>query len=412
MSWVGPTHHRSPPTTNSLEPVKLDTTTNYTMLLTPIFLFIAAIPAIYYILVLYSSFRFFPRPLKSNGFTPPVSILKPIRGLDPDAYTNFASFCRLDYPEYEILFCVSHAEDPVVPILEKLIREFPHRSIRILYGSGSNAPNDKVAKLGRLVREAKYEIVVIGDSDVRVAPDYLKCVVAPLADPKVGAVTCFYMPGRNNTLAENLLAIGMVSDFYAGLLVDWKIEGVNFALGPTIATSRARLAEFGGFKAIENQPGDDLLVGRLIAERGHRVELLPYTVLKFAGFQSLNELLDKRLRWMVIMRHMRPWGHFGLLFTQGLPWALAAIAFHPTAPVALAYLCAYLAFRIAITWSICVRGLRQPLTWKEILLIPAWDLVAFGIWLASFLRKTVRWRDAEYYIRDGILVPLTPASEK
>lgn len=378
-----------------------------------IFLFIAAVPAIYYTLVLVSSFSFFPHRLKSTNYTPPVSILKPIRGLDPDAYENFASLCRQDYPEYEILFCVSDEDDPVLPTLEKLICDFPDRSIRILYGSGSNAPNDKVAKLARLVREAKYETVVIGDSDVRVAPDYLRSVVAPLADSKVGAVTCFYMPARTRTLAENLLAIGMVSDFYAGLLVDWKLEGVKFALGPTIATTRAHLAEFGGFQAIENQCGDDLLVGRLIAERGHTVELLPYTVLKYAGFQSVDELFDKRLRWMVVMRNMRPWGHFGLLFTQGLPWALAAIAAHPSPRTALAYLGAYLAFRIAITWSICCRGLKQPLTWKEILLIPVWDLVAFCIWLASFLRKTVRWRDAEYYIRDGILVPLnSPAPEK
>ncbi len=378
-----------------------------------IFLFIAAVPAIYYLLVLYSSFHFFPRPLKSTNYTPPLSILKPIRGLDPGAYENFASLCRQDYPDYELLFCVSHEDDPVLPTLEKLTRDFPDRSIRILYGSGSNAPNDKVAKLARLVREAKYETVVIGDSDVRVSPDYLRSVVAPLSDPKVGAVTCFYMPAHTRTLAENLLAIGMVSDFYAGLLVDWKLEGVKFALGPTIATTRARLAEFGGFQAIENQCGDDLLVGRLIAERGHTVELLPYTVLKYAGFQSVDELFDKRLRWMVVMRNMRPWGHFGLLFTQGLPWALAAIAVHPSAPVVLAYLGAYLAVRIAITWSICVRGLKQPLTWKEILLIPVWDLIAFCIWLASFLRKTVRWRDAEYYIRDGILVPLnSPSPEK
>lgn len=378
-----------------------------------IFLFIAAVPAIYYTLVLISSFSFFPRALKSTNYTPPLSILKPIRGLDPDAYENFASLCRQDYPNYEILFCVSDEDDPVLPTLEKLIRDFPDRSIRILYGSGSTAPNDKVAKLARLVREAKYETVVIGDSDVRVAPDYLRSVVTPLADPKVGAVTCFYMPARTCTLAENLLAIGMVSDFYAGLLVDWKLEGVKFALGPTIATTRARLAEFGGFQAIENQCGDDLLVGRLIAGRGHTVELLPYTVLKYAGFQSVDELFDKRLRWMVVMRNMRPWGHFGLLFTLGLPWALAAIAVHPSAPVAVAYLGAYVAFRFAITWSICVRGLKQPLTWKEILLIPVWDLVAFCIWLASFLRKTVRWRDAEYYIRDGILVPLnSPTPEE
>ncbi len=373
---------------------------------TYVFLAVAAIPFIYYLLVLYSSWRFFPRALTQNAFTPPLSILKPIRGLDPEAYENFASFCRQDYPEYELLFCVGQSDDPVIPTLEKLKRDFPECRIRILFGSGSLAPNDKVAKLARLVREAQYEILVMGDSDVRVRPDYLRTVVAPLADPKVGAVTCFYMPAREQSLAGNLQTIGMVSDFYAGLLVGWQLEGITFALGPTIATSRSRLAEFGGLQAIENQPGDDLLVGRLIVEHGHEVELLSYTVTKLAGYRSLKELLAKRIRWMIVMRHMRRWGHLGLLFTQGLPWSLAAIAISPSGGVAVAFVSAYLALRLAITWTIGVRGLKQPGLWKVIPLIPIWDALAFFIWVASFLRKSVRWRDGEYYIRDGMLLPV------
>jgi ceramide glucosyltransferase len=298
----------------------------------------------------------------------------------------------------------------VIPILEKLIRDFPERPIRILFGSGSDAANDKVAKLGRLVREAQNEVLVIGDSDVRVRPDYLRTVVGPLANPRVGAVTCFYMPAHAETFAEDLQTIGMVSDFYAGILAAWQLEGIKFALGPTIATSRARLAEFGGLEAIANQPGDDLLVGRLIAEHGHNVELLPYIVIKLAGCQSLRELFAKRMRWMVVMRHMRRWGHLGLLFTQGLPWSLAAIAIHPSVGVALAYIGCYFGLRIAISWSIGIRGLKQPGLLKTMFLIPLWDAFSFFIWLASFIRKTVRWRDREYYIRDGLLVPVTPSS--
>ena len=144
---------------------------------------IAAIPFVYYLIVLYSCIRFFrQRPPKPNGFTPPVSNLKPIRGIDPDAYENFASFCRQDYPDYEILFCVDGKDDPAVPILERLAREFPERRIRVLYGSERIASNDKVAKLARLVSEASHEHVVISDSDVRVRPDYLRRVIAPLAD--------------------------------------------------------------------------------------------------------------------------------------------------------------------------------------------------------------------------------------
>ncbi|MGO9125080.1 MAG: glycosyltransferase [Terriglobales bacterium] len=371
---------------------------------------IATFPFIYYLISLYSAWGFFhrrPVPGPKSAFTPPVSNLKPIRGVDPDAYENFASFCRQDYPDYELLFCVGEKDDPAVPILEKLARDFPERRITVLFGTSGNAANDKVAKLSRLVSEARNEVVVISDSDVRARPDYLRTVVAPLADPKVGAVTCLYAPTEEKTLAESLQTIGMVSDFYAGILVARQLDGVKFALGPTIATTRTRLAGFGGYKAIENQPGDDLLVGRLIAEQGYRVELLPYTILTVADYGSMPDLLHKRMRWVVVMRHLRPWGHLGLVFTQGLPWSLAAIAVHPTAAVALAYLGAYLGLRLAMTWLIGVRGLGDRALWKKLWLIPVWDTLAFFIWLFSFVRNSVRWRGGEYYIRDGQLVPVT-----
>lgn len=373
---------------------------------------IATFPFIYYGIALYSSWRFFRRRMPVNeDFTPPVSNLKPIRGIDPDAYENFASFCRQDYPEYELLFCVDK-DDPAVPVLEKLIRDFPERRIRVLYGTDRSAANDKVAKLTRLVGEAQNEVVVISDSDVRARPDYLRTVVAPLANPKTGAVTCFYVPTEEKSLAESLQTIGMVSDFYAGILVARQLDGVKFALGPTIATTRTRLAGFGGYKAIENQPGDDLLVGRLIAEQGYEVELLPYTILTVADYQSMPDLLHKRMRWFVVMRHMRPWGHLGLLFTQGLPWSLAAVAMYPAAGVALAYLGSYLLLRVAMTWMIGVRGLRDVALWKKLWLIPVWDAMAFFIWLFSFGRNSVRWRGGHYYIRDGQLVPTAPSAAK
>src|SRR5271155_727298 len=223
---------------------------------------LAAIPFVYYLIALYSSWQFFRRaagrPALDHAFTPPVSNLKPVRGLDPDAYENFASFCRQDYPDYELLFCVGDKQDPAFPILEKLVRDFPERRIRILFGSGGKGTNDKVVKLARLVSEAQHEVVVISDSDVRVKPDYLRSVVAPLADPKVGAVTCFYVPIEEKTFTDNLQTVGMFSDFYAGILVARQLDGVKFALGPTIATTRTRLSGFGGYEAIDNRPADDL----------------------------------------------------------------------------------------------------------------------------------------------------------
>jgi ceramide glucosyltransferase len=376
------------------------------------FFVIAAIPFIYYLLCIYSAWHFFRVSAKQNStssnFTPPVSILKPVRGLDPDVYENFASFCRQDYPEYEIVFCVGDRTDPVLSVIEKITHDFPECKIRVLFGSGRVATNDKVAKLARLTSEAQYEHLVINDSDVRAEPGYLRTVVAPLADPKVGAVTCFYAPTEEKTLVQHLQSAGMLSDFYAGILVAWQLDGVKFALGPTIATTRTRLAGFGGYQAIENRPADDLLVGRLIAEQGYEVRLLSYSVLTVADYDSMRELFNKRLRWIVVMRHMRPWGHLGLIFTLGLPWALAAVAVQPTLAVAAGYLGGYFVARSAMTWLIGHWGLRHRVSWEKYALIPLWDAMATLIWLVSFTRSTVMWRGYKYFIRDGQLVPAVP----
>jgi ceramide glucosyltransferase len=370
-------------------------------------LFVATFPFIYYLITIYSSWRYFRYPqVQPIGFTPPVSNLKPIRGVDPDAYENFASLCRQDYPDYELLFCVSSESDPVVAVLERLQRDFPQRSIRIIHRAGDSASNDKVAKLARLVNEARHEVLVINDSDVRVGPDYLRSVVAPLGRPGVGAVTCFYSSQADKNFAENLHTIGMLSDFFAGLLVARELDGVKFAIGKTIATTRTNLAEFGGYESLENRPGDDLLVGRLIAEHGHEVELLPYTIQTVSDSASFRDLLQKRLRWMVVMRHMRPSGHFGLLFTHGLPWTLLAILVHPTVTVALVYGGLYTALRVAMTWMIANRGLKLRGVRERIPLIPVWDAAAFLLWLTSFTRSSIRWRDGEYTIRNGKLVPI------
>src|SRR5580704_945674 len=314
-----------------------------------ILLAIAAIPFIYYLIAIFSSWRYFRQPPSAPdaSFTPPVSILKPFRGLDPDAYENLASFCRLDYPEFEIVFCVDPDDQVILSVLAQLTTDFPDRRIRVLLGSGRVATNDKVAKLVRLVDEAAHDVVVISDSDVRVRPDYLRHVTAPLRDPKVGAVTCLYVPIEITTFTDQLQSVGMMSDFYAGVLVDWQLEGMKFALGPTIATTRTRLNEFGGYRVLENGPADDLLVGRLIDKQGHQVLLLRYAIDTVCDYGSMSELLHKRLRWIVVMRHMRPLGHLGLLLTQGFPWAIAAVVMHPSAAVAIAYLGGYMALRMA-----------------------------------------------------------------
>ena len=376
-------------------------------------LFAAAIPFVFYFLAIYSSSRYFwknRRTFETNlDFTPAVSILKPVRGLDPEAYENFASFCRQNYPEYEILFCATDQTDPSVPVIQKLMSDFPACKLRLLYSAGHTAINDKVAKLRLMEREAQYEYLVINDSDVRVEPDYLRRIVAPMRDPKVGGVTCFYASLHDKNLVEKLQTVGMISDFYAGLLVAWQLDGVHFALGPTMASTKRCVTGFGGFQVLENRPADDLLFGRLIAEQGAEVRLLRYVVDTVPDFEGVRELLTKRIRWMTVMRAMRPWGHFGLLFTWGLPWTTLAVLFDPTLAVVAAYWGSYLACRVAITWLIGIHGLKQKHLWRKVPLFPLWDALAFLIWLVSFTRSTIRWRGQDYRLRNGQFVATVTA---
>jgi ceramide glucosyltransferase len=366
----------------------------------------AAIPFVYYILALYSTWRYFAReeqaqPVQTE-YTPPVSCFKAIRGMDEDAYENFASFCRQNYPEYEILFCVDE-DDPTLPVLKRLMQDYPETKIRLIYGPDHEAINDKVARLDRLSKEARYDIWVLTDGDVRVEPNYLRTVVAPMRDPKVGGVTCFYYGTRETTFIEKLQELGMMCDFFPGILVAWLLDGVKFGFGQTIVTSRAHVQGFGGFKAIENRPADDLLTCRLVAEQGYEIELLPYVVRTTPDFRSMKDLLYKRTRWMTVMRHMRPWGHLGLIFTFGLPWSLFAVALAPSWTTAIVYGGGYILLRVLMTWFVGLRGLKQSKLWPKMWMIPLWDATAFLIWLASFTRRTIRWRGIDYTLRDGML---------
>jgi ceramide glucosyltransferase len=376
------------------------------LILTYILLGVAAIPFIYYLLSLYSAWRYFAQKQQSasnqSQFTPPVTCFKAIRGLDDDAYENFASFCCQDYPEYEILFCVDE-NDPTIPVLKRLIQAYPKTNIRLIYGPDHHAINDKVARLDRLSKEARYDVWVLTDGDVRVEPSYLRTVVAPMRDEKIGGVTCFYYGTKETTFIEKLQELGMMCDFFPGILVAWLLDGVKFGFGQTIVTTRKHVQGFGGFAAIESRPADDLLTCRLVAEQGYEIKLLPYVVRTTPDFRSMKDLLYKRTRWMTVMRHMRPWGHLGLIFTFGLPWSLLALVLAPSVATAGIFLGGYILFRVWMTWLVGVHGLKQSGLWPKMWMIPIWDATVSLIWLASFARRTIRWRGVDYTLRDGML---------
>lgn len=375
---------------------------------------LALTPFVYYLLCIYSALSFFLAQRKpgrgvtpASDFMPPVSILKPVRGLDRDAYENFASFCRQDYPEYEILFAVCEADDPAVPVIEKLIQDFPERSIRLLIGADIQGTSSKVCKLCRLVREARYDLLAISDSDVRVEPDYLRGVAAPFRDPRVGAVTALFRGMVVPQLVSEVDCVGSSAEFCAGALVARKLEGLKFALGSTMATTRERLAEIGGFEALVNHHSDDFEFGKRIAARGYRVELTRYPVWMIFPAQSLRNYLRHELRWAIGLRHIRPWGHLGLIFTHGLPWSLVAAAVAPSSLVAAGYIGTYFVLRFLMAWTVGVWGLKDPVLRRKLWLLPLRDASAFLVWLASFASNRIQWRGLEFTIQEGRLIPVT-----
>jgi ceramide glucosyltransferase len=376
-----------------------------------IVLVLAAGPLVYYLLSLYCVIEYFSAlrkiPPPDRSFAPPVSILKAVRGVDHDAYENFASYCRLDYPEYELLFAMADRNDPVIPVIEKLQRDFPERRIAFFTDVPRIGENNKVNTLCRLVKEATHDLMVMSDSDVRVDRNYLREVAAPFRDAAVGAVTSFYRCTGGGTLAADLDMLGMCMESVPSALVARKLEGkVQFAYGWTMATTKERLAEIGGWEAMANYHSDDFELGNRIAAKGYRVELMRDPVWMVFSKETFGEFLRHELRWAVGLRNVRPVGYVGMIFAHGLPWAAAAAA------VALGsgwpglagfYLGAYLTLRLSIAYAAGVWGLRDRVGASKLWLAPLRDGISAVVWLAGFFTSKITWRGLEYRVKDGLL---------
>src|ERR1700686_2182934 len=279
-------------------------------------LVVATFPLIYYLLAVFAALAFSrsaktqppstPAPTLIPTFEPPVSILKPVPGGDFASYENYASFCTQDYPDYEILFAVNQESDPAVAVIKRLIADYPQRRIVLLIGSEYFGANQKVNNLARLTREAKHEVLALSDGDVRVGPKYLRDVVAPLRDANVGAVTSFYRGVAQDNLYAELEAIGASSEFFAGVLMAAWTEGVKFALGASVATTKTWVRKIGGFETIAAFLADDYEIGRRVTKPGGRVILSPETVSTMYPAQTPKNFREHQLRWARTVRLCRP----------------------------------------------------------------------------------------------------------
>ena len=346
---------------------------------------------------------------------PPVSILKPLKGVDPEIWESFCSHCEQEYPEFQLIFGVSDPGDPAIELVRKLQAKYPNRPIELIVCDRVLGANIKVSNLVQMLPAARHELLLVNDSDIRVPSDYLRKAITPLADASVGLVTCLYCAVASPTLGSRLEALGISTDFVPGVLCARFLEkGLHFGLGSTLAFRGGDLEAIGGFEALLDYLADDYELGRRIALTGKKVELSAAIVTTFLPAYTLVQFLRHQLRWSRTIRDARRWGYTGLVFTFGLPWALVTLLAAHGAAWAWALFALTFAARLAVGFVAAVGVLHerqivrnQPFRnvgLRNILLLPLRDLIAPFIWAASFMGNRIHWRGECFVLKDGKLI--------
>ncbi|HTC95505.1 MAG TPA: bacteriohopanetetrol glucosamine biosynthesis glycosyltransferase HpnI [Terriglobales bacterium] len=347
----------------------------------------------------------------SNEFTPPVSLLKPVKGYDPGAYESFRSHCVQDYPEYEIVFGLSRTDDDAAPLIEQLRREFPHIEIRVVVCSQLLGMNPKVAKVMQLAPAARYEHLVINDGDIRVEKDYLRHLMRPFKSKEVGLVTCLYSASADKSLCSRLEALCLSTDFAAGVLASRTLEGgLHFGFGATLALPRTILQNVGDLESLVNYLSDDYELGCRISHAGFKVELADQSVQTYLPPYTWSEFFTHQMRLMRGVRDSRPWGYLGSTITYVIPWAMITALIAGGAPWSLLLLAIACGLRFSSATLVAAGVLRDRQIWRDLWLLPLRDWAAAIMWVASFAGHTVIWRDHEYILQDGKLLSKAPAA--
>lgn len=370
----------------------------------------------YSMVALWGARSFMRRWRKPEGFAPPVSILKPVKGFDPGMYEAFASHCRQQYAgEYEILFGAASMDDPAVAAVERLKAEFPERAIRLVLCPELLGLNGKISNVAQIAAQARYDHLLVNDSDIHVLPRYLERIMAGFAQAgsrrgkgkAVGMVTAPYRGRSHGTFGSKLEALGISTDFFPGVLTALLLDGeIRFGLGSTLAVTREALDAIGGFAPLVDCLADDYELGLRIAQKGYAVELSHEVVETSVPAYDLRGFMDHQLRWARGIRDSRKAGYIGLLFTFVLPWALANVVAQggTLASVALLSLALLVRVTAALTIGVGILGDRQVL--RDLWLLPVRDLAQVWIWAWSFASNTVVWRGYRFTLRDGKLEKL------
>jgi ceramide glucosyltransferase len=339
----------------------------------------------------------FGRRRPRSGWTPPVSVLKPLLGNDGQLYENLRSFCEQDYPAYEVLFGVRDQSDPAIHVVNRLRNEFPQLDIRLLVNDRVIGANGKISNVANLWHEAKHDVIVLADSDMRVGRDYLRAVVAPLEEKSVGLVTCLYRSPARSGLGSTLATMFINEWFFPAALVGARLQPLRHAFGATIACRRDPLTAIGGFEAVADYLADDYMLGALVSQQGLRVVLSPYIVENASGERDLPSLLARELRWTRTIRTVRPLSYFLSGLTHGLPLSLLFLLDSPSSELALAMVGLHLGLRGAVG-RIVYSVLRLPVPRGRLWLVPLRDSLSLMMWVLSFLGQSVRWHGRRLWV--------------
>src|SRR5262245_27990240 len=348
---------------------------------------------------------------EANSF-PHISLLKPISGATPGLENNLESFFLQDYPEFEILFAVRTEGDPAVATIEQLMKQHPTIPCRLAVTGNPAYANAKVYSLEHLFQLAIHELLVITDDDVSVTPDYLKALAWEFESNHADAVTNLYRGVAVSDFWSKLEALGMSTEFMAGVVVAERLEGMRFALGPSMAIRASCLQNIGGFGAIADYLADDFVLGKKVFETGHRLVLSAQVInhhVHSAGF--LNSFIH-RLRWNRSSRFSRPMGYFGQGFTHTLPWAVVLLLAVPSA-WSFGALAGSLVLRAWLACELGARLLNDKAVLRSLWLIPLQDCLSFASWLGGFWGKEIVWRNERYELfEDGRMAPLSPRTSE
>jgi ceramide glucosyltransferase len=335
---------------------------------------------------------------------PGISVLKPLKGIDPEMWQSFCSHCEQDYTEFQLIFGVSDPADPAIELVHKLREKYPNIPIELVLCDQVLGTNIKVSNLVQMLPAARHELLLVNDSDIRVPTDYLRNVAPLLADPAVGMVTCLYRGVASPTLGSRLEALGISTDFIPGVLSARFLErGLHFGLGSTLAFRRRDLEAVGGFGALLDYLADDYELGRRIAAIGKRIELSTSIVSTFLPAYTVRQFFQHQLRWARTIRDARRWGYAGLLFTFGLPWALLMLLATRGAAWSWILLALTLGARLSTGMGIALLALDDQQALRNVFLLPLRDLIAPLVWMGSFMGSRIYWRGDVFHLKNGRL---------